>query len=180
MCEPCNQLAAAGVWRPVSRGGTMLQTWGWLGVEVEAEVEGGGGSILHPPHRCLLHWSCTLLPLVTRPVETTHDQTLPGCDLLWPLLYPGQWPLYYAAVMPAITQPLHPVRACCCDLSRCLWHITHHTLPQSSTLWRGRAWSPWWTPAARWWLTGEIVIMMMRMMMIMANRWDKTKVGRSQ
>ena len=59
MCEPRNQLAAAGVWRPVSRGGTMLQTWGWLGVEVEVEVEveaeGGGGSILHPPHRGLLH-----------------------------------------------------------------------------------------------------------------------------
>ena len=73
MCEPCNQLAGRCLEASVQPGEAQCCKPG-AGWGVEAEVEGGGGSILHPPHRCLLHWSCTLLPLVTR--DWRHMTTL--------------------------------------------------------------------------------------------------------
>ena len=121
MCEPCNQLAGRCLEASVQPGEAQCckPGAGW-GVEVEAE---GGGSILHPPHRCLLHWSCTLLPLVTR--DWRHMTTL------WLFLAVTCCINHFstlATLLWSCDADNHATSAPCAgELSRCLWHITRYT-----------------------------------------------------
>ena len=127
MCEPCNQLAGRCLEASVQPGEAQCCKPG-AGWGVEAEVEGGGGSILHPPHRCLLHWSCTLLPLVTR--DWRHMTTLwlflaVTCCNHFSTLATG-----YSTLELWCRQSRNLCTLCgrvTCDLSRCLWHITRYT-----------------------------------------------------